>query len=1058
MIQKLPIKKRSTIRDAGWFCFTLAFLLSASGAFSQSNMISVTGTVTSEADGNPVPGVNILIKGTTTGTVTDVNGNYVVDAPSDGTLIFSFIGFTRQEVPVGGRTVINLAMASEIQSLEEIVVTGYSTQRKKDITGSVGVVDMDALNSIPAGSAAQALQGQAAGVTVLTSGMAGHRPDIRIRGISTFGDSYPLVLIDGVEASLNDISASDIESIQVLKDAGASAIYGVRGANGVVVVTTKKGKTGTPTLTYDSYYGVTYPLGDNPLNLMNSTEFMNAQLIAEPDYPLFQNGMPDFMYVSPGGMGVAMAGDPLVDPSRYHLDPDPLKSYLIQKVNKEGTDWYKETSQKAPRMSHNLALSGGTERATYLLSLGYYSEEGTLIKTHLKRYSARINTEFQPKENIRVGENLNIYFRDNPVVPILGDAGQFSPLGLHRDLLPIIPVHDIMGNWGGTRIGPALGTQRNPVQHHANMANDRNYSWNTVGNIYAEVDFLKNFTARTSIGGALSNNRGQSLYKTEYNRSEFFNNPNRFSESTSYNTRIVWTNTLRYSNMFGKHSVTALAGLEAIRNYGRSLGGSREGFILEDYDYLTLSSGTSNITNYSSHYENRLYSQFANVNYAFDDKYLFGVTVRRDGSSKFGEDSRYGLFPSFSLGWRLSREAFMQGLSWLDDLKLRGSYGVLGSQNNVDPDNQFDLFGSSFIASYYDINGTSNSVVQGFYQSRMGNRATGWEENIVSNMGLDFSIFKVLTFNLDVYKKSINGLIFPMPLPATVGGAAKPAVNIGDIQNTGFDFSTTVRGNLNKLQYTVTANVGAYNNKVVDVPGPGFFDGGSGTRNQEGHPIGSFFGYEIIGMFKTDAEVAESPTQDGALPGRFKYRDVDNDGAITPEDRTFIGNPNPDFVYGLNVALTYGNFDLSTNLYGSQGNDIYNTLMEYTHRFSGYESNKSRDLLDAWTPENPNSMVPRIEASNSFSTFGAMNSYRIKDGSFLRMRSLMVGYRLPETLLSKVGISRFRVYVQGTNLFTITDYNGYDPEIGGSSAVFGVDVGPYPAGQKSFLVGVNVSF
>lgn len=1057
MSKKLPFYNRFLFRNTGWLFLVVIMVLDPVFAFSQGP-VAISGKVVSQEDSKPIPGVNIMIKGTATGTVTDVNGNYALDAPADGTLIFSFIGFVREEIPVNGRTVIDLSMASETRSLEEVIVTGYSTQRKKDITGSVGVVDMDALNSIPAGSAAQALQGQAAGVTVITSGMAGHRPDIRVRGISTFGDSYPLVLIDGVEASLNDISAADIESIQVLKDAGASAIYGVRGANGVVVVTTKKGKTGMPTLTYESYYGITLPLGDNPLNLMNSTEFMNAQLIAEPDYPLFQNGMPDYMYVSPGGTGVAMEGDPLVNPSLYHLDPDPLKSYLIQKVNKEGTDWYKETSQNAPRMSHNLALSGGTEKATYLLSLGYYSEEGTLIETHLKRYSARVNTEFQPKENIRVGENLNIFFRDNPVVPILGNGGQFSPLGLHRDLLPIIPVYDIMGNWGGTRIGPALGTQRNPVQHHANMENDRNYSWNTVGNIYAEVDFLKNFTARTSVGGSLSNNRGQSLYKTEYNRSEFFNNPNRFSESTSYNTRLVWTNTLRYNNVFGNHSLSVLAGLEAIRNYGRALGGSREGFILEDYDYLTLSSGTSNVTNYSSHYEDKLYSQFANINYAYDDKYLFGATVRRDGSSKFGEDSRYGLFPSFSLGWRISEESFIDGISWLDDLKLRGSYGILGSQNNVDPDNQFDLFNSSFIASYYDINGTSNSVVQGFYQSRMGNRATGWEENIVSNAGLDVSIFKVLNVNVDVYKKSINGLIFPMPLPATVGGAAKPAVNIGDIQNTGFDFSATLRGNLNQLQYAVTANVGAYNNKVVDVPGPGYFDGGSGTRNQEGHPIGSFFGYEIIGIFKTDAEVAASPIQDGALPGRFKYRDIDNNGAITPEDRTFIGNPNPDFVYGLNVALTFKNFDLSSNLYGSKGNDIYNTLMEYTHRFSGYESNKSRDLLNAWTPENPNSMVPRIEASNSFSTFGAMNSYRIKDGSFLRLRSLIIGYRIPEALLSKVGISRLRVYAQGTNLFTITGYNGYDPEIGGSSSVFGVDVGPYPSGQKSFLVGLNVSF
>ena len=1020
--------------------------------------VQVTGRVTTGEDGQPIPGVNVLIKGTTTGSVTDVDGNFSVEAPGDGALVFSFIGYQRTEVPVNSRSVINVSLMPEALSLEEVVVTGYSTQRKKDITGSVGVVDMDALKSSPAGSAAQSLQGQAAGVTVITSGMAGYRPAIRVRGISTFGDSYPLVLIDGVEASLNDISASDIESIQVLRDAGASSIYGVRGANGVIIVTTRKGRSGTPVMTYEGYYGVTYPLSGSPLNLMSSEEFMNTQLIADPNHPLFQNGMPDFMYVSPSGSGVAMAGDPEVDPALYHFDADPLKSYLIQEVNKAGTNWYQETSRNAPRMSHNLSLSGGTERSTYLFSLGYYSEDGTLINTHLKRYSARVNTEFQPDNNIRVGENLNVFFRDNPVVPILGSGGQFSPLGLHRDLMPIIPVYDIMGNWGGTRIGPNLGTQRNPVQHYSNMENDRNYSWNVIGNIYAEVDFLKYFTVRTSVGGALENYRAQSLYRTEYNRSEFFTNPNRFSESSGYNNRIVWTNTLHYGHAFGKHTLSVLAGLEAIRNYGRSMGGSREGYILEDYDYLTLSSGTSNITNYSSHYEDRLYSQFGNVNYAYDDKYLAGITVRRDGSSKFGIDSRYGLFPSFSVGWRISREGFMKDLPWLDDLKIRGSYGILGSQNNVDPENQFDLFNSSFIASYYDINGTSNSVIQGFYQSRLGNTATGWEENIISNMGIDISIFKIATFNLDIYKKSIDGLIFPMPLPATVGGAAKPAVNIGDIQNTGFDFSATLRGQLTELQYNVTANIGAYRNKVVDVPGPGYFDGSNATRNQEGHPIGSFFGYDVVGLFQSDADVSASPTQDGAAPGRFKYRDVDGDGEITPDDRTFIGDPNPDFVYGLNLGLGYKGFDLSANFYGSQGNDIYNTLMEYTHTFSGYESNKSRDLLDAWTPENTDTMVPRIEESGSFSTFGAMNTYRIKDGSFLRMRSLIVGFTFPASLVERMGIARLRVYAQGTNLFTITDYNGYDPEIGGTSAVFGVDVGPYPAGQKGVLVGANVTF
>ena len=1067
-LQGVTTKKILAVTKLTFFLLSFTSIISANGTSMTSSVTDqqqekrITGKVTDKT-GAGLPGVSVMVKGTTTGILTDIGGNFSFLIPADAkTLSFSFIGMISQEISIGNKTNFEIILEESSVTLEEVVVVGYSVEKKKDIIGSVTIVNAKDLASIPVGSAAAALQGQASGVTAIGSGQAGREPNIRIRGISTFGDSRPLVLIDGVEGSINDISASDIESMQVLKDAGAASIYGVRGANGVIVITTKKGRKGAPVITYEGFYGMTYPLPGNPLNLMNSEEFMKVQLISEPEHPLFQNGMPDYLYITPSSVGVAMVGDPAVDPSKYFIDPkNPSNNYQIQKVNKEGTDWYHEAYKKAPRMSHILTASGGTELSSYLFSLGLYDEEGTLITSHLKKYSARINTSFSPIKNIRIGENLNLFYKDNPLYPITVAGGEFSSLGLHLNLMPIIPVYDIAGNWGGTRAGPRLGTQRNPVAWFNAMNDDRNYSWNTIGNAYIEIDFLKHFTARTSIGGSLTNGFAQSFYRKEYYRSEFYNNPNKYTESFFYANSLVSTSTLTYANKFGKHNINVLAGLETIRNYRKGMGGTRDGYAIEVFDYMTLSSGTSNVTNSSTISEDRLLSQFGKVNYTYNDKYLLGFTLRRDGSSKFGIENRFGIFPSVSLGWRISQEGFLSNLDWLTDLKLRASYGVLGSQSNVGADNQFDLYGSSFISSYYDIAGTSNSIVQGFYQGVMGNKATGWEKDKVTNIGIDITILRNLTFEIEGYKKTVSGLLFSMPLPGTVGGASKPIVNIGDIQNTGIDFAGKYVGRItNDLDISVTANISSYVNDVVDVPDPGYFDGGNDTRNQEGHPVGSFFGYEMVKIFSSADEVASSPTQDGALPGRFMYRDVNGDGKITSDDRTFIGNPNPDFTYGLMIDLKFKNFDLATNFYGSQGNDVYNYLMNYTHDWGGYESNKSRDMLDAWTPENLDAKHPRIENADGggFSGAGEMSTYKIFDGSFFRMKSLILGYTVPSSIIKKVGASSLRIYGQITNLFTITTYPGYDPELQGTSTQFGIDMGPYPSNQKSILFGVNLSF
>ncbi|MCE6991074.1 TonB-dependent receptor [Dyadobacter sp. CY323] len=1026
----------------------------------------VKGVVLDSLSQTPLPGVSVVLKGTTSvGTTTDANGAYSLALPGEaGTLVFSFVGYQSQEILIGNKTAVHVSLRTDTQSLNEIVVTGYSSQRKQDITGSVSVVDMKALKSVPAGSAVQALQGQAAGVNVISSGVPGASSNVFIRGVTSFGNTQPLVIVDGIQADLNNISAGEIESVQVLKDAGAAAIYGVRGANGVIVVTTKKGKSGQPTVTYDGYYGIQRPLSGNPFNLLNSEDFMKVANIATPNNALFRNGMPDYLYAGPGVSGAAKEGDPAVDPSRYFLDPiNTANNYLIQKVNKTGTDWFHELFKPALMTNHNLAVSGGNEKASYLFSLGYIHQKGTLIETYLKRYSARINTEYRVNKRIRIGENVNIFYVDNPG---FGNQSEFGTLSAVYKMMPIVPVYDIRGNYGGTFAGPDLGSNQNPVAQQRRTVNNRNSSWNIVGNAYAEVEILKNLTARSSIGANINNPYSQNFNFTQYDNKQGNSSPNSYSESASYNNTITWTNTLGYNNQLGKHNLQVLLGSESIKSMGRSVGGASQKFFSTEFDYLILGNGTSGVTNFSNAYQNSLFSIFSRVDYSFQDKYLIGATVRRDGSSRFGSEKRFGVFPSVSLGWRLSGEEFMKSLNWLNDLKVRASYGVLGSQNNVSPENAYTLFGGGYGDAYYDITGSSNSVKQGFIQTRIGNPNAGWEENIVSNIGIDATILNnSLDFSFEYYKKSIKGLLFTQPLPATVGGAAAPVVNIGDIQNKGFDIALTYRGRVgNDLQYSVGTNITAYKNLVMDIPSPGYFDGvsqqGMGTlvRNKQGEAVSSFFGYDVISLFNSDKEVAEAPAQTGAAPGRFRYRDVNGDGAITPDDRTMLGSPNPDFTYGLNLGLNYKGFDFSAIFYGSQGNEIVNTIRSYTHFYAGYIGNKSNVLLNAWTPENTNTTVPKIETGATLSTSGALNSYFVENGSYLRLRSLILGYTLKPGILQKIKVSKLRVYAQAANLFTITKYTGLDPELGGSSSSFGVDYGNYPNNQQNFLLGLNLSF
>ena len=1033
---------------------------------------TIKGTVTDE-NGNILPGVTVLVKGTTVGTLTDLSGKYIINgAPQDAVLLFSFIGMATQEIPSNGQMVIDVVLKEAAIGLEEVVVTGYTGQRKKDIIGAVSVADMKTIKSIATGSGVVALQGQVPGLNIISNGSPGSVSQIYIRGLSSFGQNRPLVLVDGVAEDLDQINSSDIESVQVLKDAGAAAIYGVNGSNGVIIVTTKKGKAGAPVVTYDSYTGVQMPISGNPFNLMNSEDWWNLQVATRPSE--YSGTMPDYMYRAPGGVrSWAFEGDPAVDPSKYVFDPgNSNNNYIIGKVNKSGTNWFQESFKPAWRTNQTLSVSGGTEKGRYLFSLNYLNENGTLIETYLKSYSARLNTDFNVGKHIRIGENVNLFYYTNNGYQ---NTGEGTVINRIVSMIPLTPVQDISGiQYWGTFATPTVGNNSvNPVYIQKTLYNNRNNNIVIRGNVYADVDFLKHFTARTSFGGSTTNSYNVNFTPVNYTDATSYASPNSLGESSSYDLYEIWTNTLKYDNTFGKHKLTVLAGSEYIHYLGRSLYGSRQDFFLSDFSYLVLPNGQKQITNSSGAYENALFSLFGRLDYSYSDKYLLGVTVRRDGSSKFGADSRYGVFPSVSLGWRLSQEAFMENISWINDLKIRASYGSLGSQSNVDNANAFTLFGTSLYSSYYNITGQANTNTPGYYPSRFGNSNTGWEKDIISNIGIDATILNnKLELSAEIYKKAISGLLFPQPLPATAGGATPPSINIGDVNNKGFELAANYRGSItNDLNFTIGGNINHYVNKIVSIPGASYFDVSSDARfgvyqrNEVGHSIGEFYGYKIEGLFQSDADVTASPTQQDAQPGVFKYTDLNGagyedgkpDGKIDPNDRTFLGNPNPKFTYGINLGLDYKNFDFLMNFYGSYGNKVMNEVKSYTY-FSYFRWAVNNNILNQWSPENTSSNVPKYLSSSSFSENSAMNSFLIEDGSFLKCRSLILGYTLPASVVEKVKIHKLRVYVQIMNLFQITKYTGLDPEIPGTSQTFGVDLGNYPNNQKQYLFGVNLSF
>ena len=1066
----------------------LAWLVLAQSAWAQERQIS--GKVTDPESGEGFPGVSVLEVGTSNGTVTDLNGNYNLSVGSNARLSFSFIGYVTQEIEVGSRSVIDVSLALDVKQLQELVVTGYTIDNRRETTGSISTVKPKDLVVVPTGNVEQTLQGRLSGVTVITNGQPGTTSQVRVRGFGSFENNAPLYIVDGLPVGSTDfLNPDDIESVTVLKDAAAASIYGARASAGVVVYTTKKGsrESGKVNISYNSQFGFTTP--GQGQEMLNPTEFAewtwNAERHAamqegrEPNFnhPQFGSGpepvLPDYLSVGPNS-GVIGTVDLNAEAANYNVDPTAGPVYQVTKANKEGTDWYDEITRTAPMMRHNLGFSGGSDNSRYYFSLNMQEQAGALIHSNFSRYAFRANTEFDLLPNLRFGENFQLTYIER--LGLTGDNGGIGSADDENDVLSafrmpsIIPVYDEFGGYAGTA-SRGFNNPRNPVAGRDGAQNNRGFGASSIGNMYLEYDPIPGLTLRTNIGGQY----GQGYY-WNYSRRQYENSENnsafQYNEGASYGFGWTFNNTANYKKTFGVHNIDILAGQEALNTgKGKNVNASGQNPFSQDLDFITITT-TSNILPSSSGYflGNNFYSLFGRVNYIYDDKYILNAVVRRDGSSKFGANNRYGVFPAFSAAWRISSESFMSSLTFIDDMKIRGGYGTMGNSNAVDANNQFSLYGTSLGASSYDIAGTNNSAQGGFYRTRIGNPNAQWETAVTKNIGIDGTMFDGrLDVILDFWQKDTKDLLYRLPVPAVLGqNAAAPYVNVGEIMNRGIDLQVVNRGNLTSdLTYEVNVTGSVLQNRIESLSegldyityiNPGY-RGINPIRNQVGESMSSFYGYDVVGLFQDAAEVSSAPTQAGAAPGRFRYRDINNDGEITDADRTILGSPVPKFTGGLVFSLGYKNFDVYTQFYTSLGNKVFNVSKLFTDFYPTFSGAAiSARVKDSWTPTNTDTDIPIFEKASNFSTNSGTNSYYMEDGSFLRMQNLSVGYTMPGAVLSRIGMTRLRVSLSANNLFTLTKYSGLDPGVGGAvDTQFGIDLGNVPL-TRSYTLGLNLGF
>lgn len=1033
----------------------LLFSFAITAAFSQER--TVTGKVIASEGEETLPGVNIVIQGTTRGAVTDINGNYSIVVPGpDAVLVYSSIGFSTQAITVGNQSVIDVTMVLDVADLDEVVVTAYATQLKKDLTGSVGVINSEELTAVPQSNVTQQIQGRVAGVSVTGDSRPGQSGKVRIRGYGSFQNNSPLYIVDGVPTTdINSINPDDVESMSVLKDAGAASIYGSRASNGVILITTKKGKGKGVNVNFNMYVGTQNP-GSSPSFVLNTQEYADLQWL---------------VYANDG----TSETHPIYGPSS---GSPQFPEWAAD------TKWFDEAFQSAMIQNYDLSLSGGNENSKYYASFGYFDQDGTTLYNWYKRFSGRFNSEFTIADRVTIGENINLVHRSDMGTNANGDENTAMMMAVYRQQ-PIIPVkwttdpyqgvthYFEPGDWGGTGIATRLGNANNWVAERTRSKDNRWQDIRVLGNIFIDVKIIDGLTFKSNFGGSFNN-----WYGTGWTGETYENAENQatssYNEYSGYGFNWNWTNTLTFNRSFGNHNILAVAGYEAVKTgIGRDLSATAADYFSDALSYRTISNGANKTGSGSSFWTPRtLASQFFRGDYNYRNKYYASATVRRDGSSVFGADTRYGVFPSFSAGWRISEEGFMQGIDFISNLKIRGGWGTMGNQLPVSTDNQFYLYGGSPSTSYYDLNGTTNSSLQGFRPTRIGNPNAQWETNVTTNVGVDFTLFNnKFEVIFDWYSKVNQDLLYNPEIVGTAGAASAPYVNVGEMKNTGIDLTLVYRQIWeNGFSFEVMGTMTTFKNTIVKIAeGYPYFDSGGSrigafNRNIEGGSMGAFFGYKVDGLFQDAAEIASAPIQDGAEPGFFRYANLDEtpngDGnqEITPDDRDVIGSPIPDFNYGINLVLGYKGFDLTAFFYGTKGNEIFNYNKWWLDFWPSFQGQKSQDLLNnSWRPDNMGATVPKASNTSNFSTNTVASSYYIEDGSYFRLKSLQIGYTFPKKMLGNV-FNNLRIYVQGVNLFTVTKYSGLDPELASFDDTFqGVDEGNLPT-TKQFLFGLSFGF
>jgi TonB-dependent starch-binding outer membrane protein SusC len=1066
------------------------------GVFMLSTLLTlaqdrrVTGKVIGN-DGQGIPGVSILVKGTRTGTTTDATGNFGVNLKTgNDVLVLSAVGFKNTEVKVGTQSSVNVTMSEDASALEEVIVTGYSVDKRRESTGAISTVKTKDLTTVPSSSVEQQLQGRVAGLTVVTTSQPGSDSQVRIRGFGAFGGNEPLLIVDGYPVgNVNFLNPEDIESTTVLKDASAASIYGARAANGVIVYTTKRGKKNAKKLsvTYDAIYGITDPgTGQKMMNPQDQADWTWIALKNSGSpltHPQYGSGptpvLPDYLKVG-NRSGVIGTVDLAAERLKYNITGPTIGDfYQVIKANKAGTDWYAELTQFAPIQRHTLGFEGGGDASRFYVGLSLQDQQGILASQRAKRYAMRVNTEFDVFKNVRIGENLQLTYLS--ILGRQGGNGGLSSSQDENDILgafrspTIIPVRDEFGGWAGTT-ALGFGQGSNPVANQEAGKLNQNYNAVASGNFYIEVDPIKDLTLRSSIGGNFVNfygyGYGRPIYETLENKGVNWS----YSEGGGYRLGWTFTNTASYKKKFGVHSIDLLVGQEALNTgFGKNQNADGRNPFSGDPDYITIS--TLDIRNPPTSVKDNgitFNSYFGRAIYNMMDKYIVTGVIRRDGSSRFGENSRYGVFPAVSAAWRISAEPFMKELSFINDLKIRGGYGTMGNSNNVSPVNQFNIYQQSVGNSSYDINGTNGGVVGGFRQATIGNPDARWETSITKNIGFDGSFLKgKLDIILDLWQKDTKDLLYRLPITQTVGGATPPSVNVGTMVNKGIDIQVITRGNFtNDVKYEFDLTGSFLDNKITEIGGgltylldvnPGF-RGVNPIRNQLGYSLSSFYGYQVLGLFQNQEEIRNAPPQTGSGVGRFRYADLSGpkgvpDGVIDANDRTYLGSPVPAFTGGLNFKINYKNFEILSYFYTSIGNKIFNISKRFTDFYPLFAGSAiSERVKQSWTPQNTGATIPIFEANDGFSTGSQSSSFYVEDGSYLRFQNLSIGYNFPTQLANKLKLSRVRVHGSVNNLFTITGYGGLDPQVAGAADTnFGVDLGNFPM-TRQFTIGLNVGF